>query len=195
MNVRQFWSLCCFLLIVCIVVVGFGCSPYNIRPSNEGYKELSIMRGLVQFSFDYPSTWDLSPIEIQKDLTIITMFGESTSWSFFVKPVSIHYTSAEVALKDEISRYRVWLGFNLIERSDIEIGGVLAKQAIYSYRSPQAPTFMGGTGGPPVPVTIRAIYFTRNGLLWSIRISSDSDIFESEDVHFEHLLRTFKILD
>ncbi len=183
-----------------MTITSFGCNYVDISPGSSGYKEISIKRGLARFSFEYPFEWSISPIEIRGDHTIFSIYGEghseSTIWSFLIEPVSQRKPSAEVGLENTLSDYAKRLDFDIIERSEINIlSGILGYQAIFTYSLILAPPGHGGSGGPPQPRIDRTIYFKHNNLIWNLDTDSGSDVFEKDDIYFEHMLDTFKFLD
>jgi len=200
MTIKRIGSLFSLLLdLLCVITVGTGCNPYVVSPCSNGYQEFRMTRGLSRFSFEYPCTWHRGNIESRRDATSIFMYWRQGNFGLTVLPVRLEFPSAKAALEavfeDSLSFWSKKLDFNLVEQSDVMVSGVLAKQIIFTYRSIPAPPAQGGTGGPPKPITQRNIYFSsHHGLIWTMHITSESEATEADNIHFEHLLETFKIM-
>jgi len=188
-------KLCLVTFIFAILMSSLSCSPYIVKRVNSNFEEIRIIRGIARFSFEYISDWKLGPFESQKDYTLFTLHGQSTTWSLLVEPTGKEFLNDEAALEHDFSYWSKQLNFNLIEQSSITVDGVQGTQIIFTYYYAQLPLPQGGSGGPPVPTTVRDIYFTQNGLIWSMEIYSKSEAAQKNNEYYDHLLQTFKILN
>jgi hypothetical protein len=201
---------CVSLVLLCIVIIAVGCRGYKIGPENNGYKEIRVS-GDGRFSFEYPSNWIIDYIHTSRHYTEASLSGPplkrvdatdnreytvtSTSWWVTVDSVTSESLTAEAALRGDVLRLSWHDEFKVLEESDIEIAGLTARQVVFTYSAPQMPLGQDGPGGPPQPVVVRVIRFIHNGLMWHIQSYSNSDVAEADEVHLEHMLKTFKILD
>ena len=188
--------LCLVLAFLCIIpTTGAGCTKC------EGYKQLSVEEGIAHFSFEYPCNWEIGIVDTSEDYTDVSVTGAhirtrgahlpSSTWILFVDWPDGDIPSAAAAMEDSLSFWETQDAFELLERSVVEIAGVRAELVVFLdeisrdwVRVPE-----------PVPSISRELYFDCGGLIWNIYCSSILDAAEADNVHFEHLLETFRILD
>ena len=80
--------------------------------------------------------------------------------------------------------------FSLISRSSVVIGIDIAEQVIFSYTV--TPPYIDEK---PVVTTERYVMFDHNGSIYWIMVIHDSELAETANADFEHMLDTFKILN
>ncbi|MFC1951806.1 hypothetical protein ACFLYI_02040, partial [Chloroflexota bacterium] len=120
----------------------------------------------------------------------------STYWSFKTYRQGIgRLRNAAVALDYELSRWEDEPDFKVLERSEVEISGVPAEQAIFTHKYLPRDIGVGRDTEELEFIIQREIYFVYDGLIWNVGEESNIDVAEAHKVHFEHMLETFKILD
>jgi len=181
-----------------IPTIGVGCTKC------EGYKQLSVDEGIAHFSFEYPCNWKIGIVDARHDYehtyTNVKVFGpdfkrerdtvSSTVWIFFICPTDADTPDASAALEYSLSYWQDFRDFEILERSTVEIAGLQVEQVVFFCQV--AGRFYDS---PPIPSIDRELYFEYSGLIWKISISSRPEVVEADNVHFEHLLETFRILD
>jgi hypothetical protein len=181
------------LTVLCITpLIATGCTQCN------GYKQLTVEEGIAHLSFEYPCNWEVGIIEIREDLgftsiTVLSPFSEEgdSFWTFSIISPYEDWPNAEAALEDSLSFWESEIDFEILDRSAVEVAGVRAEQVVFFCRVPRDYPL----GAEPTPVVKRSLYFEYDGLIWMIGSSSDQAVAEADNVHFEHMLETFRILD
>ena len=192
----------CFLSFLLIIsgVISVSCTPCN-----DGYKQYHIEKGIVNFSFDYPCSYDEVGLEVDDDFTLITLNGpyhkdleDFTLISIFVVDSDDpDFLKPERRLNNAISLYETFLDYRLIERSSVNVAGIEGQQILYFYNKERPEIGDAGyiPGAGPAPTIAREIYFIDKGRLWNITIFSNDSTSEADMADFEHMLETFTILN
>jgi hypothetical protein len=127
-----------------------------------------------------------------------------------VDGVSDQHPNAKAAVEALISYWGE--SIKLLERSAVTVAGIPGEQIVYSHKPPmimRAPLKLilftispdwnaRYTRRNPQESELRItreVYFNYDGLIWNIQIDSDESVAEQAKADFEHLLKTFKILD
>jgi len=187
------YVLITILLFISILITGCNTSEY---------KTFTLKNGIAHFSFEYPSSYkvvdnivSLMPaythIILRKPPNEEQMERITSVLSIYVDEA---YTplSVDSAISSNLSDISTWNDFKLLERSSIQVVGVNGQRIVYSWASIPA---RHGIAGEPIPSLAREVYFYQDGQLWNISISSDELTTEAAKADFEHVLRTFKILN
>ncbi|MBI4331764.1 MAG: hypothetical protein HY673_10835 [Chloroflexi bacterium] len=182
-----------------VVFVLAGCN----EPDGSGYKLFAMKEGPVRYSFEYSSRFKIAETRQRADLAYVTLLGatirqlndySSISAGWFVPNKWI--PDAESAQKDLLATVSGNMGFELLDQSPVTIDNVPAKLIAYKQRNIR-PIFNRETKGPVYEI-LRVVDFDYGGLRWSIDMRSADVSPEAADrdkADFEHLLRTFRILD
>jgi hypothetical protein len=195
------------------VVMSAGCSSDTNDTSYTGptsYRSYTLSEGLVHFSFEYPTNYDEMFTEMLHSWVAATSFRsiEEEGWIiersylyiFIVEAGGIGTTDAEAALENEIESFasdEEYSDFEILDRSPVTIAGVAGEQVTFSYYF--AETTPPCDGGPvlklPATLIVRCAYFECNGFVWEIFLQSTEGVADEDEVHFEHILETFTILE
>ncbi|GEM_PF-3398979 len=173
--------------------LGCNCSKFNT---------FILDRGISHFSFEYPSYYEINMISAENNLThkytYITMTGPrnsllkkweaSTSILIMISLVSIDQPNVKTAVDRDISSNVTVPDFVLISRTPTSIAGMEGEEAIYSF------TASDSIRGLSYPKVRREIFFEGNGLLYEMIIVSSPLNVESDNIDFDHILNTFRVL-
>ncbi len=174
-----------------------------ISCERSGYETFTLERGIGHFSVEYPASYDIAKVEVRNDeehiythVAFISPYLKKeqvyTTIHFQVDTKSDNFPNAEAMLEFLLSFHEKWEDFKLLDRGSITVNGIQAQQIVYSYTSFPELVYHKDT---KVSVTVREVYFDYGGLIWEISISSNTSTAEAANVHFEHILQTFKILN
>lgn len=200
-RVRIYRALCAALILLCLApAAGAGCTEC------EGYKQLTVKEDLARFSLEYPCNWRRTVVETHPEgesfYMSLSITGPgirindspvaSALWNLSVNWTSEERPDATVALDSSLSSWdRISSSFQLLERSTVEIAGIQAERATF-YNATAAD---GIRWKNPVPITVTEYYFEYGGFIWRIHSSSPLDLAKENEVHFNHILETFKMLE
>jgi hypothetical protein len=194
---RWLYAVVVFLIAALIVTEGCFCLG--------DYDTFSLKRGIAHFSFEYPCGYKKSPIDITDGYTDIFLRGpyhksiEDFTWfSIWVQTSDDpDFLDPEAALNRAISRIKNYLDYRLIERSVINVAGIEGQQIIYFHNAVRPALGQAGyiPGVGPAPTIERKIYFSDEGRIWNIDFNSNESTAEADMADFEHLLKTFTILE
>ncbi len=183
------------LLFTLLVVTLNGCSEYQT---------FTIKRGIAHFSFEYPARYGGKQVEVRNDPeSKYTNIGLSWSppnllWrasdiSVFMQPTTS--ANAEVELEERLTLESKMSDFKPLERYPVTISGLQGYGATFSWISPPMGLGHGPPGGEPRPIISRLVYFDYDGLIWNIYIGYDEATKDLGEAAYEHVIKTFKILE
>ncbi len=192
-----------FLLGLAAVILLITASLSVVGCERSGYETFTLERGIGHFSVEYPASYDIARVEVRNDeehiytsVAFISPYLKKkqvyNAISIFVDTKSDSFPNAEAAMEFSLSSHEKWEDFKLLDRGSITVNGIQAQQIIYSYTVLRDPMYFKDT---QVSATEREVYFDYGGLIWEISISSNTSTAEAANVHFEHILQTFKILN
>ncbi len=191
--------ICCALAFVLfILTITGGCLHFS------DYVSFRDDKGLAHFSFEHPRSYSAAILNSGSDYVAISLQGpynkdveDRTIISLLVTTPGDGIRDLNSAVQFSISLASKEPGYKLIAQSSVMIAGEKGQQIIYFYMRTRPsigePGYIPGLG--PAPTIIREVLFERNSLIWSIRMNSNEATYSSDDIYFEHLLETFKILD
>ena len=210
------------LLIILILILFIpGIFLLGCEKKFEGYKQITINNELGSYSLEYPSHYkkdfrevlefDIPYTNLLLDGPVVketaevfdpdtgkvqTVVGErgSSSINIGISNYKVYhgesYTAAdriEAVLKGQAK----WENFKLLERSPITVSGVEGELIVYLIDKLM-----------PIPVEdgknlwyLRIAYFDYNDLTWEIEMKCNKDIQEEVTAYFNHIIKTFEILD
>ncbi len=182
------------LLFIIISSIGYGC-----REVTPGHRLFTLRKGLGHYSFEYPVEYKRSasdqhsgysreyfhrllpeqdPIYARFIILIIEAgrHGDPDARTTLESDISYHSESA----KD----------FRILEQSSLIIAGVDGELLVTSYFP------KGQFGGfSEIQIMVRSVYFDYDGSIWEITMISSEEFAETARADFEHLLKTFQILE
>lgn len=197
-------QLVLFLTVCCVAALLGGCGN-----PHDGYRELRITSGLAHFSFEYPDGWKVADRRVDPTYTFLRILGpalnrtaevkytvESTSYLVAVEKVGQTFPDTAAAYNHYLEYYETQLDFRLVSQTDVSLsGGIPAKQAELTWSVAQMPRYQGGHGGPPEPTTVLLLVFEHDGLIWDIELSSNQEVYATDEPYIDHMLATLKIAD
>jgi len=184
------------------MLIGAGC----VNEQCEGYKLLTVNKDIARFSLEYPCNWRRTRVETYTDhdktslslcitgpgIKIDGSRSPSTLWGLDIIWISEGSPNATTVLENSLS---IWAStsssFQLLERSTVEIAGIQAEQAIF-HNTIDADRVLVKK---PATIICKQYFFEYDGLIWIIYSSSVLAIAEENEVLFNHIIQTFRILD
>ena len=200
MNKKRTITLCCIILALLCFITSMmaGCES-----SSDGYKELCVDKGIAHFSFEYPANWKVKDIEIEDNYIDILIaapylvredkdnkYIRSTIWSFFIMMPNGEHPDAKTVANNELIFWKERFDAKILEFSTIELYGVIADKFVISYGAAVEYPWE-----EPEPTIHKEIYLDHDGLIWNIAAISNQEVVDKDDIHFLHMLETFKFLD
>lgn len=189
------------LVTVFMVIFIIGCGLNR----NDPYVKASFHEGRAQFYFEYPNTYNQPFLDraSEPQSVLVTVAHPNGVSKAIDTEISVSADVPNTLFPDSksITQYRMsefesgafFPNFKLIQRSNINVGGIIAEHITYSY------SFITGTYGDSTPSTETwvgdDVYLDSNGLIWQLRMHSDSTREDKAKDDFDHILDTFKILD
>jgi hypothetical protein len=106
--------------------------------------------------------------------------------------------TVETAMKKNISRMK-WQGlrnFRLIQKHRVNVNGYEGWETVMTFRE-RVPLYRGAyaTFLPPAFIIQRDIFISHEGITYRIEIAADEESYEQNKGDFEHILKTFKIIE
>jgi hypothetical protein len=191
-----------FIIVLILVPAIIGCN----QADENTYKIFTLDEGTVHFSFEYRTYFQIKEVEPgentgvpTQDIAYVTLIGP------FIKEAK-DYTSINVIAdkpdklipdaKSGIERAErnasSFPDYKLLYKSEMIIDNVPAYRIDYTHRNIQP--IDRGLSKPPFEV-YREVDFDSKGFVWMIQMRSDSTTAEDDKPNFEHIIKTFKILD
>jgi hypothetical protein len=169
---------------------------------SDAYKKVTVVRGQIHFSFQYPSSFR-DPHHTLKDSTDVTKSialsrTEKTSDDlndsvlieiyepYVASDVDVfveHFLSAWNQLPDNQQ-------FKLVGRTPVNVDGISGIQLIYSIIYKGA----GDTLNPYISY-VQEVYFKHNELYWNIRLISVPELAEQSKNEFVRIIDSFNFLE
>ncbi len=184
------------LILSAIIIILSGCS---------GYKEVTLTRKGIQFSFEYPSSYidtnDTLREDSQHKYAVIlkrpsnnpTIDEFDTNFAIWIYDIPDNAPDANTLVQDLLqSRENLpsYHEYEFIEHSSVEVAGIQAELIVYSMKS------LGvGEVLATYPSVYRDIYFDYEEHRVDIHISSFPELAEQVEKEFEHIINSFKFLD
>ncbi len=191
-----------FILVISFVVPSFalllaGCSGSNSAGgSNASYKEVTVTKQGITFSFEYPENYEDgfgtldadSPDPNLVNLGVPIDANISNQNPNLAIVIIKNNADAKAALDKRLQGFQQKASENqyqMIEQSSIKISGIDAQSAAYSIvLSPDK------SGQKSI---VREAFLNYNNLLWAIGISCYEDKSAEAKEAFDRLVQTFKI--
>ena len=188
------------LFMVPLALIGCG-FDYTTAAGSPGYTELTVKRGIAEFSFEYPSHYRIGKVEIRNDYqyTHVIVDGQSpgreeyfTLISVFVDKVDERVPNVQAATDLALHDENTLLNFHLLERSPViaTMDSLPGEKITYSWTRRN----IDQRAVPEHHIT-SSVIFQKDSLIWDISIRSDEGGAEADEAVFNHIVKTFKILD
>jgi hypothetical protein len=201
------WTIRAAVMLLIVIIAGVSIVHFY------SYNKFSLTEGIAHFSFEYPSSYYVEFTRLEErpwDYTMVrllTLNPESEYGIEYyhdavilinVEDTGYSYSSIEDAIEKSISWWtsRGYDDFHLIERSTVKIAGVQGGKLVYafnSYHRMDATEF--GTHSVKTPAITRRIFFEHEGKIWLISSTAYESYAETAKADFEHVIKTFKILE
>jgi hypothetical protein len=172
-------------------------------PVPTGYRTYSLPdKGIAHLSFEYPASFNVRQVQLYDDtgyerMDIDGPYSRQTRDRATMWVVAQRYTSP-ISVGDLIASAQAVAGglsgYKLLDRSPFYFNGITAEQFSYFYYAPRSDYERKILGFTPAPTVSRQIYFSLNGLEWTIAMTTDEARLDVDNPGFEHLLQTFTLL-
>ena len=197
---KTIWRAIPILVMIALVMTWTGCS-YDITKSGNGYKIFNMKEGVAKFSFEFSTGYKIGKVDSQNTFTIVYLngpqMGEAKDSTLISVSVFEHEDGTPDFQNHMDESLRIASGFpdfKILERFPVKICGESGEQAVIYYKQPPLnDQIMQGI--LPSPKIERSIIFTHDDLLWWIEINGLESSAEKDETNFEHVVKTFKILD
>jgi hypothetical protein len=175
-----------------------GCGQAN------SYEIFSVRTGLAHFSFEYPARYSMDVVEVRNDFqhqyTHVSLswlpsgYNMLSVFNLFVSYPDDIYIDANIYLeRDPINSYEREPDFKLLGQRTVTVTGVQRREIV---SSATVPAELGAElRSEPGTAISRTVYFDSAELIWRLEIGSDKAIQEKTEANFEHIPKTFKVLD
>jgi hypothetical protein len=192
------WLYLILIIIIAATVILPGCKNYQTIEGN-GYKTFIMNRGVAKFSFDFSTKYEITGVNVNSTYTTISLSGPDldqtgNSTVIFISIVKSPYLNYQSSLDDQISLYKHFTDFNLLEKYSVTISDEQAEELVYYYLQPLGNESIA-KGTKPVHKTTRHLEFMHDSLIWALDIASLESSVEEDKIDFEQIKKTFKILD
>jgi hypothetical protein len=105
-----------------------------------------------------------------------------------------HKEDAQAISEKDIQFFKIFKNLEFISTTSIIVDGIQANGYIVAFTSTpdpdRDPPYL-----KPVDMMAKDIYFDYNGLIWKLSLWSTAEYFTSNEILFEQLIESFKILD
>jgi hypothetical protein len=172
-------------------------------PVPTGYRTYSLPdKGIAHLSFEYPASFNVRQVQLYDDsdyerMDIDGPYSRQTRDRTTMWVVAQRYTSPITVgdLVDSAQAVASGLaGYRLLERGPFYFNGITAEQFSYFYYAARSEYERKILGFTPAPTVARQIYFSLDGLQWTIAMTADEATVDADTPGFEHLLQTFTLL-
>ena len=173
----------------------------------EDYEIFIADKGIPHFSFEYPSHYRLIEYRSMPGaISTYVRFNAIPVEEFYAGNVNyididIYYVDvsipdSETAIKSHISEFK-WgnRNFRLKEKNRVIVAGLEGCEVIASFRERPVPDIGEGVPRGPLFIVSRDLFFEYQDMVWQISLYVDDDSYEQAKVGFEHILRTFRIIE
>jgi hypothetical protein len=154
----------------------------------------------LDFTFEYPRQWWVTPVEQYSDLVKVNIVDAKTSENESAVAVFVHVwlglgsqaeQEAQDRLSESISFDKQWPNFKLVRQGGITLDGYggyeveYTHDAVSSWEVPPALRFY-------IPTRVLNIAIPRNGMVYEIWISTSQNEWNAREKDIQHILDTFR---
>jgi hypothetical protein len=173
------------------------------QPVATGYRTYSLPdKGIAHLSFEYPASYNVSQVELYDDTGYERMDidgpysrenrDRTTMW-VVAQRYSTPITVADL-VENAVAVASGLPGYREIDMSNTSVNSMAAQQYTYFYYATRSSYEINILGFKPAPTVTREIFFTHNGLQWTVAMSADQSTVDADTPGFEHLLQTLTML-
>ena len=173
------------------------------QPTPTGYRTYSLPdKGIAHLSFEYPAAFNVRLVQLFDDTGFERMdidgqysrqnHDRTTMW--VVAQRYSYAITVDDLIQNSISTDSGLPGYKQINRSTTNVNGLTAEQYVYFFYSTRSDYETKVLGLTPSPVVTREVFFTYNGLQWTVGMSADERTVDADTTGFEHLLQTLTML-
>ena len=197
----QWWL---YIIFMIVLLTGISSCDDSDNGDSLGYNEYTLSRGGAHFSFEYPEGYEEDHGGTILSRWVLLSFSRSLidyDYTDSIITVSVYQSGivnrpdiARTALEEDVSNHSTWYkNFQMLERSEIDIGNLPGQLLVTSYTLPMA---CGESGWKWSSVLLRRdVFFDYDGFIWTITMFSEEDRIEADETIWEHLLETSRFLD
>jgi hypothetical protein len=200
------------LLATLAVFQGCGEPNHVITDSGNGYKTLTVTKGITLFSFEFSDFYQVGETTIDEGADVGVVAPDITrtmvnpdALDKDSKTVWVSYSPAKIIIwtydardrgatvKEELDRRVRRPDIQVLERSAVTVAGIPGEQATYTS---EGLLMLAPAPGKEKPRSYaKSIFFEHAGLMWMLEYESEASLIDRVRVDFEHVVQTFKILD
>jgi hypothetical protein len=156
----------------------------------------------IHFTFEYPVYFGINLMGGPFGMVITT--GGSTPEELHQGKkcvILIDYRkgneTAKIRMKDNISavKWQFLRNFRLIQKNRVIVNGYEGWETIMTFRERVYPAGIEGPSLPPSFIIQRDIFLSHQGVTYRIEIDADEYSYERDKDDFEHILKTFKVIE
>ncbi|MBN1692599.1 MAG: hypothetical protein JW845_03490 [Dehalococcoidales bacterium] len=183
-------SISIFLIMAFFLgIIMTGCS---------GYKEVTLTRKGIQFSFEYPSSYEEFCYSFQSEDFYVGLvrYSVDSQERLVDRKIDIYIFKTDIGRPDATSSLNSFLEnrvfdyeeFQLLERSSVKVSGIDGELIIYSGYY-DIGYFISEH------LKVWAVYLDYKDIIWILIISSAIDTSDGAEAEFQHFIDTFRFLN
>jgi hypothetical protein len=161
----------------------------------------SINRGISHFSFEYPTNFHVTDVEVRTDYNYTSLSIEGPNEKsqngavigLLIIKANPDYPSAKEEMEKGLHFVSGFPNFRLIENADLTILNMAAQQFIFYYSDLPDPNFMEVQDLHPR--ISRNVYFEYGENIWNVSLDSSDSSFETNQSIFENIVASLEIKD
>jgi len=166
-------------------------------------KNITVDRGIAHFYFECPDEYKVKSIDVRDELelkfTYVVLAGpyRGTIYPYIYIDISRPFEGrhdAQTTWEYGIRFYEVYENFEIINSSSVIVDGIQANEYVVAFTSNPDPD-RDPPDLKPVDIIVKEIYFDYNGLIWNLSLRSSAQYFASNEIRFEQLIDSFKLLE
>ncbi len=173
------------------------------QPVATGYRTYSLPdKGIAHLSFEYPAAFYVRLVQLFDETGFERMDidgpysrqnrNRTTMW-VVAQRYSTPITVGDL-IQNSVSAASGLPGYKQIDRSATNVNGITAEQYVYFFYSTRSDYEIKVLGLKPSPMVTREVFFIYSGMQWTVGMSADERIVDTETTGFEHLLQTLTML-
>ncbi len=189
-----------------------GCGPADTVDLHNGYRLLTVTKGVCSYSLEYPADYRRNGPDVYNGTDVyVELYTRDMAYLTIevpdppngpMKRVTVSYcpevmhvdvwgsgrAPGSAAERLEGVLHPKWGRLEVLERGQITVSSVVAEKASYLESR-----FILAPSETDLTFNIQ-VYFEYNGLMLVLEASGDRDRTDSIKANFEHLIQTFKII-
>jgi hypothetical protein len=158
----------------------------------------------IRFSFEYPEYYWINPqggvfgFEITTGGSTLEELHQGKKNIIDIGiPCAKGTENADIAMKENISgiKWEFLRNFRLIQKHRVMVNGYEGWETVITFRERVYPARIEGPSLPPAFIVQRDIFLDYQGVTYRIEIYADEQSYEQNKGDFEHILKTFKVIE